>query len=395
MDIKISQRLSGLAGYPFAEIDKKVSSLKAAGVDVIDFGVGDPAEPTPEIVRVAIKRGVDVHASGGYPSYIGSLDFRNAISSWTKKRFGVDLDPAEEICASIGSKEAVFNFPKAFLNAGDCVLAPNPGYPPYSRGTMFAGGETYYLNLKPENNFLPNLSAIPAAILKKAKILWINYPNNPTGATAPISFFKRAVEFGHRHNIIIASDEAYSENYYENDAPSSALQVSKDGVVVFNSLSKRSCMTGYRVGWIAGDKKIVTAFKKLKTNIDSGTPTFIQDAAIAALSDETHVENLRELYKKKRDIMVSAFTAKGLKECRPSATLYIWQFVPKDMTSAEFAEKLLDPKIAIVVTPGNFISEKTKEGNPGEGFVRLALVPTIGECEKAAERIKKHFGGIF
>lgn len=390
MDIKISRKLFELTAYPFAEIDKKAGLLRASGIDVIDFGIGDPAEPTPEIVRAAIKRGVDVHAAGGYPSYTGSSEYRRAITAWMKRRFGVDLDPDSEICASIGSKEAVFNFPRAFLDPGDVVLVPNPGYPPYARGASFAGGEVCYFNLLPEKNFLPDLDAIPADVLAKAKILWINYPNNPTGAIAPLSFFKKLTDLGSRHNIIIASDEAYSENYFVSEAPPSALSVSRDGVVAFYSLSKRSCMTGYRVGWIAGDSRIISAFKKLKTNIDSGTPTFVQDAAIAALSDETHVEKLRALYKKKRDIMAGAFAAKGLAKCVPDATLYIWQRVPKDMTSVGFAEKLLDPKIAIVATPGNLISENTKDGNPGEGFVRLALVPTIEECAKAAERIEKY-----
>ena len=194
-------------------------------------------------------------------------------------------------------------------------------------------------------------------------------------------------EFGRKHDILIASDEAYTENYY-GEAPHSMLEVAKEGVIVFQSLSKRSCMTGYRVGWVAGDRDAIAAFKKLKTNIDSGTPTFIQDAAIAALSDEQHVAKLRELYRKKRDLICDAFVAAGLPECRPEATLYIWQQVPKGMTSVEFAKQLLDPAIAVVATPGNWISEATPSGNPGEGFVRLALVPTIEECEQAAERIR-------
>jgi LL-diaminopimelate aminotransferase len=219
--------------------------------------------------------------------------------------------------------------------------------------------------------------------------MWVNYPNNPTGAVAPFSFFEQVVKFCHKHDIIIASDEAYTENYY-SEPPHSMLEVAKEGVVVFQSLSKRSCMTGYRIGWVAGDEKIIAAFKKLKTNIDSGTPAFIQDAAIAALSDESHVAELRALYRKKRDLIVDAFVAAGLSECRPSATLYLWQRVPKGMTSVEFTELLLDPKIAVVATPGNWISEATTHGNPGEGFVRLALVPSMEECELAAERIKKH-----
>ena len=388
MNIKISERLTSLTGYAFAEVEKKVAELKSQGIDPIDFGVGDPTEPTPEIIRAAVKKGVDERATSGYPSYIGSAEFREAIASWTKRRFGVALDPATEIASTVGSKEAVFNFPEAILNPGDVVLVPNPGYPPYTRGTKFAEGNVHYLNLLPEDGFLPDLDSISKGVLSKAKILWINYPNNPTGAVAPFEFFKRAAEFGHKHNIIIASDEAYTENYY-GVFPPSALQASKEGVIVFQSLSKRSCMTCYRIGWVAGDAVLIEAFKKLKTNIDSGTATFIQDAGIAALSDESHVEELRSLYKKKRDIIVSAFKDAGFSDCTPEATLYLWQRIPKGFTSVEFAKRLLNPEVAIVTTPGSWISEETKSGNPGEGFVRLALVPTIDQCMVAAERIRK------
>jgi len=388
MAFRASKRLSELTGYAFAEIDSKVAELKAGGIDVADFGVGDPTEPTPAVVREAIKRGVDARATSGYPSYVGAGEFREAIAAWSRRRFGVTLDPATEISASIGSKEAVFNFPEAVLDPGDFVLVPNPGYPPYSRGTRFAEGRVHYLNLLPENGFLPDFDSIPSDVLKKARLLWINYPNNPTGACAPRSFYERAVEFGRKYGIVVASDEAYTENFY-GDPPPSILEFAREGVIAFQSLSKRSCMTGYRVGWVAGDREIVQAFKKLKTNIDSGTPTFVQDAAIAALSDEGHVEGLRSLYRKKRDLVCDAFVAAGLAECRPEATLYVWQRVPEGYTSLSFAERLLDPGIAAVVTPGNWISEETPGGNPGEGFVRLALVPTVERCEEVARRIAR------
>lgn len=387
MTREISKRLASLPVYAFAAVDAKVAELRTQGVTPIDFGVGDPSEPTPEVVRAAIQEAVDDRATAGYPSYTGAPHFRAAIAAWTQRRFGVELDPETEICASVGSKEAVFNFPEAFVNPGDVVLVPNPGYPPYARGTLFAEGEVHFLNLLPEKGFLPDLDAIPAEVRHRARILWINYPNNPTGALAPRDFFERAVAFGREHDIIVCSDEAYTENYY-GAPPHSILEVAREGVVVFQSLSKRSCMTGYRVGWIAGDREIVAAFKKLKTNIDSGTPTFIQDAAIAALAEEHHVEQLREHYRRKRDIMVDAFVAAGLPECRPEATLYIWQRVPEGMSSVAFAERLLDPTIAMVTTPGNWVSEQTPDGNPGEGFVRLALVPTVEECTAAAERIR-------
>lgn len=388
MAIKASERLASLTGYAFAEVDRKVGELRKQGIEVIDFGVGDPSEPTPEIVRKALKRAADQHAGGGYPSYIGSRSYRDAIAAWMGERFGVSVDPEAEVCASVGSKEAIFNFPEAFVNPGDMVIAPNPGYPPYTRGTLFAEGQMHYYNLKAENDFLPDLGSIPKDVLARARIMWINYPNNPTGALAPKSFLEEAARFCKKHDIILASDEAYTENYY-GKRPNSILEIAREGVVAFQSLSKRSCMTGYRVGWVAGDHEIISAFKKLKTNIDSGTPTFIQDAAAAALSDETHVEALRNLYREKRDIIVNGFVKAGLPECRPEATLYIWQRIPEGVSSVEFAEMLLDPEIAVVSTPGNWISVEAGGENPGEGFVRLALVPSVDECRAAADRISR------
>ncbi|MBI4211709.1 MAG: aminotransferase class I/II-fold pyridoxal phosphate-dependent enzyme [Deltaproteobacteria bacterium] len=389
MQIPFSDRLMSLTGYAFAEVDKKVVELKARGITPIDFGIGDPSEPTPEVVRRALQKAVDARATSGYPSYIGAPEFRHMVATWTKLRFGVDLNPETEICSSIGAKEAVFHFPFAILNPGDVVIVPNPGYPPYVRGTQFAGGEVFYVNLLPGNNFLPDLASIPEDVLRRAKIMWINYPNNPTGALAPLEFLKDVVVFGHKHSIIIASDEPYTENYFGSEKPHSILEVAKEGVVAFHSLSKRSCMTCYRVGWVAGDERIIAAFKKFKTNIDSGTPTFVQDAAIAALSDESHVAAFRELIREKRNLIVDALVAAGLPECRPEATLYIWQRIPKGMTSVEFATKLLDPSIAVVVTPGNWISAEVNGINPGEGYVRLALVPSKEECRVAEDKIKK------
>ena len=234
-----------------------------------------------------------------------------------------------------------------------------------------------------------DLSGIPREIVKKSKILWINYPNNPSGAIAPKEFFKEAIDFGHDNNIIVASDECYTEIYFE-EKPHSILEFSKEGVVAFQSLSKRSTMTGYRIGWVAGDENIIAGFKKLKTNIDSGTPTFIQDAAIAALKDEKHVEKMRKEYRQKRDILVEALTSIDLEDCTPDATLYIWQKVPDKMNSVDFAKKLLQKEIAVVVTPGAWLSTKFDGLNPGNDYVRFALVSTIEETRTAAERIKRH-----
>ncbi|NOZ22591.1 MAG: aminotransferase class I/II-fold pyridoxal phosphate-dependent enzyme [Planctomycetes bacterium] len=388
MKIQASRRVQSIGAYAFAEVDEQVAKLKKKGITPIDFGVGDPTCPTPTVVRSATKKGVETRKSAGYPSYIGSEDYRKACAGWMKKRFGVKVNPDTEICATLGSKEAVFNFAEGFVNPGDVVIIPTPGYPPYSRGTLFAEGKTYYIPLLPENNFLPDLDAIPKGICRKARILWINYPNSPTGVNAPLSFFKKAVAFGRKHDIIIASDEAYTEIYY-GKPPHSILEMAKQGVVAIHSMSKRSAMTCYRVGWIAGDSRIVDTFKKVKTNIDSGTPTFIQDGAIAGLKDEKHVRQSRKEYRQKRDILVDGLTAAGLPDCTPEATIYLWQRVPDGMTSVDFATKLLDPDIAIVTTPGAWISDKTNKGlNPGEGYVRFALVPSIKETRAAAKKLK-------
>lgn len=385
MNIRPSNRIASIGSYAFADVDIEVAKLKKKGIAPIDFGVGDPTTPAPELVREAAKKAIDKHKSSGYPSYIGSLSFRQAIADWCRKRFNVKLDPEKDIVSNIGSKEAVFNFSEAFVNPSDYVLTPNPGYPPYERGTLFAEGRVHYLNLIEEDNFFPDFNSIPKNIVKKAKVLWVNYPNSPTGKIATDEFFKEVIDFGHDNNIIVASDEAYTEIYFK-ERPKSILEFSKEGVVVVNSLSKRSAMTGYRVGWLAGDENIIKVFSKLKTNIDSGTPNFVQEAAIAAYSDEKHVEKMRDEYRQKMKIMVDAFKAVGLPDCTPEATIYIWQKVNSD--SVKFAKKLLQEKIAVVVTPGNWLSAKADGINPGDGYIRLALVPSIEDCRKAAERIK-------
>lgn len=389
MEIKISKRLESIRGYAFAEVDNEVAKLRQQGISPIDFGVGDPQEPTPEIIRNALKKGADIYKSSGYPSYAGNEEYRKEIAAWHKRRFGVTLDFEKEITSTIGAKEAVFNFPEAFINPGDYVISPNPGYPPYGRGTLFAEGRSYLVPMLKENNFLMDLSIIPKEIVKKSRILWINYPHNPTGAMATEEFFKEAVDFGHDNNIIIASDECYTEIYYSKK-PNSILEYSKEGVVSFQSLSKRSAMTGYRIGWVAGDEKIIAAFRKLKTNIDSGTPNFVQEAAIAALKDETHVERMRSEYKKKKEILIDSLVSAGLRKSEPDATIYVWQEVPKSSDSVKFAKKLLQKEVALVVTPGEWVSSEVNGINPGKNYVRFALVPTIEQTIEAAKRIKRY-----
>ncbi|MEE8106215.1 MAG: aminotransferase class I/II-fold pyridoxal phosphate-dependent enzyme [Planctomycetota bacterium] len=389
MSYPVSSRVRSLAAYPFALLGEKKNALIAAGVTPIDFGVGDPTIPTPEVVRERLKIAVDLRARSGYPSYIGDVAFREAAAAWVQRRFSVDLDPATQVTATIGSKEGIFNFPLGFVDPGDIVLCPSPGYPPYPRGTSFAGAEPYFLPLTRENRYLPDLAAIPAEVVDRARILWLCYPNAPTGAVAPGEFLARAIEWGRKHKVIVVNDEAYSETYFTDEPPHSILEYGIEGVVAFHSLSKRSAMTGWRIGFTAGDAEILATFRKVKTNVDSGVPTFIQDAAIAALEDEAHVVEARNDYRTKRDLLAETFVALGLDDCRPDATIHFWQRLPKNMDAIEFATRLLDPNIGVVATPGPWVSDACPNGlNPGEGYVRFSLVPSIEETKLACEKIR-------
>ena len=388
MTIRASQRISALGTYAFAEVDRIVGELKEKGVDVIDFGVGDPRTPTPHLIREHAKVAVDTHASSGYPSYIGSPAFRRAAAAWVGRRFGVDVDAAQQVTVSVGSKEAVFHAPLAFVDPGDVVISPDPGYPPYARGTQFAGGDNYRYALRADRDYLPDLDTIPSDVCARARMLWLCYPNSPTGAVAPLSFYEEAAAFCREHDILLCSDEAYSEIYFGDEPPASALQAGLDHVLAFFSMSKRSAMTAWRCGYVVGDAEAIALYRKLKTNIDSGTPDFIQDASIAALGDEYHVAAMREQYRAKRDLICDAFVAAGLPDCRSAATMYIWQRTPEGMSAEEFAKRLLDPAIGLVTTPGTWISSARGADDPGEGHVRLALVPTMEECEEAARRIR-------
>ena len=384
---RAAKRLTAIGAYAFEEVDKKVEELKARGVRPIDFGVGDPTTPTPAFIRRAAAEALETRRSSGYPSYVGSLEFRQAVAAWAQRRFGVALDPASEISSTIGSKEAVFNFHEGVVDPGDIVLCPSPGYPPYSRGTLFAEGRPYQLPLSSGSGFRVDFASIPEEVAKRAKVLWLNYPNSPSGAVVDEAFYREALAFARPRGIIVASDEAYSEIYF-GAPPVSCLNVAKEGVLVFQSLSKRSAMTGYRIGWVMGDPELVAIFRKTKTNIDSGTPTFLQDAAVAALGEEEHVEGFRREYRAKRDLLCAALVKAGLPDCTPASTLYVWQRVPKGMSSVQFATFLLDEKLAIVTTPGSWIAEPTADGkNPGEGYVRFALVPSLEDTRLAAERL--------
>jgi len=388
MEITGSDRVQKLPHYAFAQMDELLEKLKNSGVVPIDFGVGDPTVPTPEKVRRQCAGAIDRHASAGYPSYIGSASFRQAAAGWIKKRFGVELDPETQVTATIGSKEAVFHFPLALVNPGDVVLCPSPGYPPYNRGCDFAGGQPCLYPVHEKDDFLPPLHAIPAEKAGAAKLMWICYPNAPTGRVAGSGEFKAMVEWARENEIVIASDEAYIDLWFSEKPPRSILCETTKNVIAFFSLSKRSAMTGYRVGFAAGDPGLISLLRKVKTNLDSGVPWFIEDAALTALEDESHVADMRRMYNRKKDILIKGLTASGLPRCEPDGTIYIWQKLPDGYSAQQGARHLLDPDVAVVAMPGNLLSEPLEDGyNPGEGFLRFALCPPIEQVEEAAARI--------
>ncbi|MCC6573156.1 MAG: aminotransferase class I/II-fold pyridoxal phosphate-dependent enzyme [Planctomycetes bacterium] len=389
MNVTPSSRVSSIGAYAFAAVDEKVAELKKQGITPIDFGVGDYADPTPSLVRSAGKKGIDKRASEGYPSYIGAPEFREAVSAWLKGRFGVNCDAKTQITSTAGSKEGIFNFHEGFINPGDYVICPTPGYPPYKRGALFAEGKAFFVPVNHKNKCEYDLTKIPQEVASRSKIMWVTTPSSPLGYVASLDFLKRAYEFCQKHGIILASDEAYSELWFD-EPPHSALELGKDnnfdGIVQFHSLSKRSIMTGWRVGWAAGDKRIIDVFKKVKTNIDSGTPTFVQDGAIAALADEKHVVKLRNMIKRKRNLIVKALRAAGLKKCTNPAGLYLWQAAPEGWSGEKFATYLIE-KAHIVTTPGEWLSDTVDGVNAGAGHVRFAFVPGMDDVKKAAERL--------
>ena len=386
MEIKYSKLISKTENYIFAEINKKVNDLKKKGVKVIDFGVGDPQSPTPNFIVNTLSTFAQNHSTAGYPSYIGDISYRKSCARYIKREYNVDLDPETEVSSTIGSKEAVFHFPIGFIDPGDIVICPNPGYPVYKTGTQFQNGQTYFTPLLEKNNFLIDFSLIPQDVARKAKIIWTNYPNSPTGALATKKWLEELISWAKNYNIIIAADEGCYNDIYFGKKPISILEIQKEGIITFYSLSKRSNMTGYRVGFVAGDKNIISGFRKVKTNIDSGTPSFIQDAASLALDDQIEVKKMREEYKKKRNIMIDSLVSYGLEQPKGDATFYLWQKTPTGVSSIEFAENLADN--GIIVTPGELISDTVDGFNPGKNFIRFALVPTIEDIKEAAARIK-------
>ncbi len=378
-----SERLQKLPPYLFVELDRMKAEVQAKGIDVIDLGVGDPDLPTPAHIVEAAVEAVKKPENHHYPSSVGMLAFREAAASWFEKRFGIKLDPVKEIVTLIGSKEGIAHFPLAFVNPGDVVLVPTPAYPVYHIGTLFAGGETFYLPLLPENDFLPDLDNIPENILARAKILWLNYPNNPTAAVASRDFFAKVVNFAHKNNLIVAHDAAYTELYFDDFRPPSILEVdgAREVAIEFHSLSKTYCMTGWRIAFAVGNETLIAGLTKVKNNIDSGAFQAVQEAGIAALSgDQSCVEEFRQIFRERRDVVIKGLKDLGFEVESPKATFYVWAKVPQGYTSTNFAAKLLQ-EAGIVVTPGNGF------GEPGEGFFRIALTVDKNRLQEALERI--------
>lgn len=382
--IEKSERLNNLPPYLFKEIDRQRDEVKKRGVDIISLGVGDPDMPTPPHIIEALQKAAMNPQNHKYPSYTGMDEFNNAVARWYKKRFNVSLDPIKEVVTLIGSKEGIAHIPLAFINHGDIALVTSPGYPVYNIGVQFAGGKSYFMDLKKENDFLPDLNAVPDDIAKKAKLMFINYPNNPTSAVATGEFFKEVVRYALKNNIIVCHDAAYAEMAFDGYKPTSFLETegAKEVGIEFHSLSKTYNMTGWRLGFAVGRSEVIDGLGQIKSNIDSGAFQAVQIAGIAALDgDQSCVDDMNIEYAKRRDILVDGLIGLGLLVQKPRATFYVWVEVPKGYTSAQFASLLLS-KAGIVVTPGNGF------GSAGEGYIRMALTVGKERMKEVVERIR-------
>ncbi|MFL6039372.1 MAG: pyridoxal phosphate-dependent aminotransferase [Gaiellaceae bacterium] len=372
--MQLSPALAATGTYPFVKLEQAKRQLAADGVDLIDFGKGDPREPTDPMIRRALADSLTEIST--YPLAEGLPELRAAIAAWCARRFGVELDPHTEIVPTYGSKEAIFLLAQVVVDRdGDkpLVVTTQPGYPVPDRGATFAGAEVQQLPLLEANGFLPDLDAVPDDTWARAAIVWLNYPNNPTGAVAPLEFLLRAADLSQEHDFLLACDEAYSELWFD-DPPHSALEARAHGnVVVFNTLSKRSSMTGYRSGFVAADADVIAALKQYRPSVGTAPQEFVQRASIVAWDDEAHVGRTRDAYRRKRDALLPTLERKRLRVAGGrAATMFLWLEAPSD----DFAERLLEH--GIIVSPGTFF------GPAGEGYVRLALVPTLEECERAA-----------
>ena len=387
--VHLSPRLREVEPYPFEALDRRKAEALEAGRTIVDFGVGDPREETPAIVRDALIDAIGPISS--YPRAAGLPPLRRAIAAWVQQRYDVALDPDTQILPTLGSKELVFSLAQAVLDpaAGrDLVLTTAPGYPITERGARYAGGEVVRLPLTEANGFLPDLDAIPEDTWRRAAILWVNYPNNPTGAVAPLSFYREAAERCRGHDVLLASDEAYSELWFGDAPPAGALQVGDaTNVVVLQTLSKRSSMTGYRSGFAAGDPDLIGSLLRLRPAVGVTPQEFVQRASIVAWGDERHVEENRARYAAKRAVFLELFARHGLRVAGSEATFYLWVAVPEGRTSLDWAVDLLD-RAGVVVAPGSFF------GPEGEGYVRVAMVPTLAECERAAAELDRVFAEV-
>ena len=371
--MQLSPALAATGTYPFVQLEQAKRRLAAQGIELIDFGKGDPREPTDPMIRRALAESLTEIST--YPLAEGLPELRSSVADWCGRRFGVQLDPDTEIIPTYGSKEAIFLLHQVVLDRdGDkpLVVTTQPGYPVPDRGATFAGAEVEQLPLLEENGFLPDLDAVPEETWRRAAIVWLNYPNNPTGAVAPLEFLRRAAELSHKHDFLLASDEAYSELWFDTP-PHSALEVRDRGnVVAFNTLSKRSSMTGYRSGFVAAGADVIAALKQYRPSVGTAPQEFVQRASIVAWNDEEHVERTRDAYRRKREALIPTLERKGLRIAGSSATMFLWLEAP----SGDIAERLLEH--GIIVSPGTFF------GPAGEGYFRLALVPTEEECRRAA-----------
>ncbi|WP_141266320.1 LL-diaminopimelate aminotransferase [Thermodesulfovibrio sp. Kuro-1] len=383
MQIQYAERIRTLPPYLFAAIDQMKREALLKGADLIDLSIGDPDIPTPSHIVDAMKKAVEKSEHHRYPSYEGMLSYRKAVADWYKERFNVELDPEKEVISLIGSKEGIGHIPLAFIDPGDIVLVPSPGYPVYPVGTKFAGGIPYFMPLKEDNGFLPDIDSIPEDVCKKAKLMFINYPNNPTSACAGTDFYKKIIEFANKYNIIVCHDAAYSEVYYE-EKPISFMQIdgAKDVGIEFHSLSKTYNMTGWRIGFAVGNKDILAGLGKVKTNLDSGVFQAIQEASIVALkTEDTVLKQIRNVYRERRDILYEGLKNAGFALKKPVATFYLWVKVPNGK-SIDFVAKLLK-EAEVLCTPG------VGFGEHGEGYIRFALTQSKEKIKEAVERIRR------
>ncbi len=385
-DFKLAERLSTLPPYLFAAIDKAKAEVAAKGLDIISLGIGDPDLATPDFIIEALYQAAKKPVNHQYPSYVGMLSYRQAVADWYKERFEVELDPETEVVSLIGSKEGIAHFPLAFINPGDMALVATPNYPVYGIATEFAGGIVNYLPLLEENDFLVDLDAVDNDTWAKAKMIFVCYPNNPTAATANKEFYERLIEKAKEFNVIVVSDAAYTEIYYDiQNKPISIMECkgAKDVCIEFHSLSKTYNMTGWRVGMAVGNSSLIAGLGKIKENVDSGIFQAVQEAGIAALKDgEPYAEKFRGIYKKRRDVVSAALTKIGIKHRVPDASFYMWCNTPEGYKSSEFVTNVLK-QTGVVLTPGNGF------GTPGEGYFRISLTVNNDLLEEAVSRISK------